>query len=118
MSEVRPRLPFESFTFAEVKGFPENGNRYQIIDGCLWVTADPPADLQSIISKLSRLLEAVAPPALLVTQSVGVLLEKEGSESQYLLPDLMVVDRTATGAEELVIEQPFDFRVVVEALLT
>ena len=113
MSEVRPRLPFESFTFADVERFQNKGNRYEIIDGCMWVTADPAAGQQSIISKLSGLLEAAAPPALRVTQGVGVLLEEAGSESQYLIPDVLVVDRAATGAPAY---RPGDVHLAVEVV--
>jgi len=97
MTEARQRLAFESFTFADVERSPKNGNRYEIIDGCLWVTADPAADHQSIIRKLADALNAAVPPELRVTQGVGVLLEDEGSESQYMIPDVLVVDRAATG---------------------
>ena len=40
MTEVRPRLAFDSFTFADIERFSASGNRYEIIDGFLWMTAD------------------------------------------------------------------------------
>ena len=113
MTEVRPRLAFESFTFAQVERFPKTGNRYEIIEGCLWVTADPAADHQSIISRLSDALNAAVPPALRVMQGVGVLLENAGSESQYLIPDVLVVDRSATGVPAY---RPADVHLAVEVV--
>lgn len=58
MTGVRQRLAFEPFTFAHVKDLPENGNRYQIIDGCLGVTANSTAAHQLIINKLCERLSA------------------------------------------------------------
>ena len=113
MTEVRPRLAFESFTFAQVERFSKNGNRYEIIEGCLWVTSDPAADHRSIISRLSDALNAAASPALRVIQGVGVLLENAGSESQYLIPDVLVVDRSSTDAPA---HRPADVHLAVEVV--
>ena len=100
------------WTFADLARFPEDGNRYEIIDGSLLVSPAPPTDHQSVASKLIALLDAATPSCLRVSHGVGVLLEGEG-ETQYLIPDVLVVDHAVRGVQSY---RPADVHLVVEVV--
>jgi Uma2 family endonuclease len=101
------------WTIADLEGFPDNGNRYEIIDGDLYVTRAPHFDHQNVAGRIlialglwsqqSGLGQAVMAP--------GVIF----SESDAVIPDLIwvrqerlskVLDESGhlTAAPELAVE--------------
>ena len=100
------------WTFADLERFPEDGNRYEIIDGSLLVSPGPPANHQSVAGNLHVLLAAAAPSAMRVTQGVGVLLDDDDA-TQYLIPDVLVVDR---AVKDVLAYQPAEVHLAVEVV--
>jgi len=101
------------WTIADIKLLPDNGDRYEIIDGELFVTKIPHWSHQKAVgnayaelnkwSELKGLEEAVPTPAIIFTDADNVIpdvvwVSKEG------LPMLLDKAGHLTGALELVIE--------------
>lgn len=101
------------WTIADLEGFPENGNCYEIIDGELFVTRAPHLDHQDIIGLMYAallqwsLLSKLGKPFI----TPGIVF----SESDAVIPDLIWIsyERRSqltddsghlTGAPELVVE--------------
>lgn len=101
------------WTIADLEGFPENGNRYEIIDGELFVTRAPHLDHQDVAGLLyaellrwsiqSRLGKPYMAPGIIF------------SESDAVIPDLIWISHERrsqlldasghlTGAPELIVE--------------
>ena len=78
-----------SWTLADLESFPDDGNRYEIIDGSLLVSPAPTPRHQKITFLLNRILDDAAPDYLDVIPAAGVLGDAVGS--RYLIPDLLVV---------------------------
>ena len=112
MTEVRQRLAYEPWTLADLESLPDDGNRYEIVDGSLLMSPAPPTDHQSVASKLIALLDAATPSGLRVTHGVGLLVEGEG-ETQYLIPDVLVVDHAVKGMQAYM---PAQVHLVVEVV--
>lgn len=100
------------WSYAEFARLPDDGNRYEIIDGDLCVTPSPQPRHQIIATKLAALLEPELEAHSLgwiMTGSVDVLF----GEGDYLAPDVVFVrqDRQAIitgrgieGPPDLVVE--------------
>ena len=85
-----PLVPASSlWTFADLERLPDDGNRYEIIDGSLLVSPAPTPRHQKITYLLNRILDDAAPDYLDVIPAAGVLRDAVGS--RYLIPDLVVV---------------------------
>lgn len=101
------------WTIADLEGFPDNGNRYEIIDGELFVTRAPQLDHQdaagAIYAELRTwsLQSGIGKPFL----TPGVIF----SESDAVIPDVIWISHERrsqltddsghlTGAPELIIE--------------
>ncbi|MBF6301856.1 Uma2 family endonuclease [Nocardia amamiensis] len=76
----------DSWTAADLDHMPEDGLRYEVLNGQLVVNAAPKPRHQLLIRWLGRALDAVLPPDRLVVEGVGVLI---GDDEP--IPDLMVV---------------------------
>ena len=100
------------WTFEDLDRFPEDGNRYEIIDGSLLVSPPPPVNHASVAENLSYLLHAAASPAMRVAQGVGVLVDGD-LETQYLIPDVLVADRAVRDVQSY---RPADVHLVVEVV--
>lgn len=111
---MTPAIPEQvRWTIADLEGFPDNGNCYEIIDGELFVTRAPHLDHQDIIGLIyAALLEWS------LSSSLGKPFIAPGivfSESDAVIPDLIwisherrsqLIDRSGhlTGAPELIVE--------------
>ncbi|WP_245671619.1 Uma2 family endonuclease [Nocardia amamiensis] len=97
----------ERWTAADLDRMPEDGLRYEVLNGQLVISAVPTPRHQWLIGSLGRALDAVLPPNRLVLAGVGVLI---GDDEP--IPDLMVmtdsIDLDARGIParqvELVVE--------------
>jgi len=112
MSEALLLPIHESWTFADLKELPDDGYRYEIIDGILIVSPAPTPRHQSIAHLLSVLLQGAVPKHLRIIPAAGVLLESP-DPTLYLSPDLLVV-RAAAVTDEAQNLDPADVLLAVE----
>jgi len=86
------RLPVPSYTIDDLDRFPQDGNRYELLDGMLLVTPAPLYAHQLVCSRLSLALHAYLEPvdrARVV--SPGAV---EVAPNTHLEPDILVVPST------------------------
>jgi len=87
------------WTIDDLDGFPDDGNRYELIDGELLVSPPPALPHQLLQSRLVRVLFAGCPPSMEVLFApVGV----ERGAHTHVEPDVLVVAKTALGSTKLV----------------
>src|SRR5258708_25171814 len=76
------------WTLEEVHSLPDDGNKYELVRGELFVTPPPSEDHETILGRLSALLEPyVAANGLGMVYHPRSVVRFEGSEVE---PDLMV----------------------------
>jgi Uma2 family endonuclease len=99
----------EPITYDDLRDAPDDGHRYEIVDGTLLVTPAPGAAHQSCVGRLFSLLDRArrAGEVVLIAPTDYVV-----SASTVLQPDLLVV-RRAGRADRAVTETPL---LVVEVL--
>ncbi|MEU8896241.1 Uma2 family endonuclease [Nocardia sp. NPDC048505] len=76
----------DRWTAADLDRMPENGLRYEVLNGQLVVNAAPKPRHQWLIKWLERALDAALPPELLAMSGVGVLIGEDEA-----IPDLIVL---------------------------
>lgn len=98
--------PAEPFDLQDLIDAPDDGYRYEVVDGALVVNAAPSWRHQRVVARLTRLLEDAARGALVVLPAPVWRL----APGQVPEPDLVVCHRDALGAHavegvpELVVE--------------
>ncbi|HET6951354.1 MAG TPA: Uma2 family endonuclease [Acidimicrobiales bacterium] len=80
-------------TYADLEALPEDGKRYELIDGELFVSPSPSPAHQDVVGNLHVLLRAACPPDLKVLLGP---LDWLVDEHNVYVPDLMVVRRGDT----------------------
>lgn len=76
------------WTLEELHSLPDDGNKYELINGELFVTPPPTDDHETIIARLSRILDGyVAKHGLGLVYHPRAVVRTKGSEVE---PDLMV----------------------------
>jgi Uma2 family endonuclease len=76
------------WTLEEVHSLPDDGNKYELVRGDLFVTPPPNEDHETILSRLTRVLDPyVAAQRLGMVYHPRAVMRFEGSEVE---PDLMV----------------------------
>src|SRR6184192_4380258 len=76
------------WTLEELHSLPDDGNKYELIRGELFVTPAPTDEHETILAKLSRILDPyIAANDLGYVYHPRAVLQFEGSEAE---PDLMV----------------------------
>ena len=84
MATVRKR----AWTLAELHRLPDDGNKYEVVRGELFVTPPPSDDHETITARLTRILDPfVAANSLGMVYRARAVMRFEGSEVE---PDLMV----------------------------
>jgi len=81
--------PRTEWTLEDLDDLPEDGSRYEILEGSLLVSPAPALPHFRAVSYLHRLLVRLAPDRYLVGQNIGVL--RHVIRQTYLIPDLVVV---------------------------
>lgn len=76
----------EYWTAADLDNMPEDGLRYEVLNGQLIVSPAPKPRHQLVIKWLEKALDLVCPPKLMVVEGMGVLIGEDEA-----IPDLMVV---------------------------
>ena len=85
-------LPVPSYTTDDVRSFPEDGQRYELLEGMLLVTPAPRFAHQVVLQRLASALDRyLSPAALALVVSPG---EIEIAPKTLLEPDLLVVPAT------------------------
>ena len=78
----------KQWTLEEVHSLPDDGNKYELVRGELFVTPPPSDDHETITARLTRLLDPfVAANSLGMVYHARAVMRFEGSEVE---PDLMV----------------------------
>lgn len=98
MSTVWPIPRSRPLTKADLEAMPDDGHRYELIDGALIVTPAPSWQHQSAVLHLAIVLDQHCPDDLEVfVGPVDVVL----SEATVMLPDVLVVRRSDLGAGDI-----------------
>jgi len=100
---VRPQVPVGPLTYDDVQQFPDDGLRYELVDGELLVSPSPGIAHQRCVTRLVGLLLAAVPAELEVI--VG-LYDWYVRPTTYFEPDLLVVRRDARLGERRTLDPP------------
>lgn len=87
-----------ALTTADLAAIPDDGHRYELIDGVLVVSPSPSMPHQSMLLELAFRLKVGCPPELKVFVAP---LDVTYADDTVLQPDLLVVDRPVTGQLKL-----------------
>lgn len=94
-----PTLPqSRPLTRTDLQAMPDDGHRYELIDGTLVVSPAPSFRHQRAVGKLHLLLEAGCPEGLIVMLAPFAVGLADDTEVQ---PDLLVAPRSAFTARDL-----------------
>jgi Uma2 family endonuclease len=86
------------WTLEELHRLPDDGNKYELVNGDLFVTPPPSVSHETILARLSRILDPfVATNGLGMVYHPRAVLRCHGSEVE---PDLMVRQPPAPGRPE------------------
>jgi Uma2 family endonuclease len=85
------------FTVDDLNGMPDDGRRYELIDGVLVVSPAPRVQHQLALAELIVQLRGASPPGLLVVPGPGVRM----SADTELIPDLVVARQDQIGERRL-----------------
>ena len=92
-------LPFgRPLTRADLELMPDDGHRYELIDGVLLVSPSPALPHQDMVGNLHLLLRTGCPPALKV---VLAPFDVELAQDTVVQPDLLVAPRAQFTRKEL-----------------
>ena len=75
------------FTVDDLERTPDDGRRYELVDGVLIVSPAPQVPHQLVLTELIVLLHGTCPPGLFVVAGPGVQM----SDDTELIPDLVVI---------------------------
>ena len=82
-------LPGKPFTVAELDRMPDDGHRYELLDGVLVVSPWPTPAHQVVAFTLASILDGAAPPEWQVVPEPAVMVSRDTEFS----PDIVVVGR-------------------------
>jgi Uma2 family endonuclease len=99
----------DGWTVDDLGDLPDDGLRYELVDGALLVTPPPDLGHDDLAGQIAQLLAAVLPPHLRVTQVPGVTF----GLSDYRQPDVVVYPRSAVPQGRLT---PADVVLAVEVV--
>lgn len=102
---------FGPWTTADLAGLPDDGQRYEIIDGSLLVTPGPAPLHQLVAGRVSVFLRESAPDESDVVEATNLQL----STRRLLIPDVVVARSAAIFAGSVALE-PADVYLVVEVV--
>jgi Uma2 family endonuclease len=81
--------PGQLLTVDDLERMPDDGRRYELIDGVLVVSPAPRVPHQFVVAELIVLLRSACPPGLFAVPAPGVRM----SDDTELIPDLVVIPR-------------------------
>jgi Uma2 family endonuclease len=100
-----------TWRFDELDGLPDDGRRYEVVDGLLVVSPPPSYWHQTVSAALLRQLSAQAPPQWRVLHELGLPLGTDGR-----VPDLSVVSARAPAGPGAPLPGPEHVALVVEVV--
>jgi Uma2 family endonuclease len=103
---ARWTAPEGAWTEPDLHLFPQDGHRYEIVDGGLHVTPPPPGSHDALVRAVVTTLRSAAPPGWWACDRLGV----EFGDSN-LVPDVTVLRPRSSGA---IWSDPADVALVVE----
>jgi len=80
-------LTVPRYTVADLERFPDDGQRYELLDGLLLVTPSPGLDHQLVATRLAATLTRQLEPAGIRVVGPGAVVREPGTQLQ---PDVMV----------------------------
>lgn len=102
------------WTIDDLMAAPDDGKRYELVDGSLLVSPPPTVPHGYSNTELDRILHRACPPDLYVT-SVGLGVDMGGRKTYYV-PDITVVTVAAMRRRDATVLGPADVRLAVEVL--
>jgi Uma2 family endonuclease len=96
--------PGKSFTLAELDRMPDDGHRYELLDGVLVVSPRPTPAHQAVAFTLASLLDRACPAEWQVVPEPAVMVSRDTE----FAPDIVVVSRDQPGWAQDVILSPGD----------
>jgi len=99
------------WTFDDLEALPDDGRRYEVVDGALLVSPAPTHWHQAVARRLFLQLHAQCPPEWEVTYEVAFRVRTDGR-----VPDLAVVRSGIPVAPRMVAYTPGDFGLLVEVV--
>ncbi len=87
----------DGFTVEDLEDFPDDGRRYELVDGVLLVSPSPRYRHQTAIGELFAVLRAACPPDLHVVMAP---VDVRRGRRTSLQPDVMVYPREAVAFDE------------------
>jgi Uma2 family endonuclease len=106
-TEEHAPLPAGPLTVADLEAFPDDGHRYELLDGVLVVTPAPGFRHQMVVMQLSRRLDETAPAELAVLPGPFAVHpdaadgRPESEQSTELQPDVLVAELAAFTPKDL-----------------
>jgi Uma2 family endonuclease len=107
---TRWSAPDGAWTEPDLHLFPQDGHRYEIVDGCLHASPPSPESHDALVRAVVATLRAAAPPGWWVCDRLGVAIGA-GTGGSNLVPDVAVLRPRSSGA---VWSDPADVALVVE----
>jgi Uma2 family endonuclease len=113
MTVTEPRVyrPAGWWTIDDLRRLPDDGMRYELVDGSLLVSPPSTSRHARVVYLLRRLLERQAPPDVAVGQDAGIQID---AAHTFFIPDLFVIPFVAFSTPGYL--RPADTRLVVEVL--
>lgn len=99
----------ERWSTDDLADLPDDGRRYELVDGALLVSPPPTLGHDDLASQLLLRLGAGLPPDLRVAAAPGLFFDRHN----YRQPDVVVYRRAATASDEL---RPADVVLAVEVM--
>ena len=101
-------LPLKEWTIADLFDLPDDGHRYEIVDGQLMMVPPPSGGHQYAAGNLRAILQEQLSPAFVVLEATGVDIHPT-----YRIPDVIVIDADSFDPDA-VASDPRHVRLVVE----
>ena len=104
--------PIDWWTIDDLAELPDDGMRYELVDGSLLMSPSPTPHHGRSMTRLRKLLDRQAPRGLEVSNDVGIQI---GGNYTYFIPDLFVIPSTGFDSHPKFL-LPADVLLVVEVL--
>jgi Uma2 family endonuclease len=104
-----PAAHYGPWTEQDLLALPDDGQRYETVEGRLLVSPSPGSLHQRAAKRLVRLLDAAAPAHLEAVEALGIRIPGWN----YLIPDILVGDTVAISADSSALD-PGSVQLVIE----
>jgi Uma2 family endonuclease len=108
---VRWTAPEGDWTEPDLHLFPQDGHRYEIVDGSLHVAPPAPRWHDDLVGAVVTTLRSAAPPGWWVCDRLGIAVGQGTAGASNLVPDVTVLRPRSSGATW---SDPADVALIVE----